>query len=75
MPITTLDRITALFASLEPGALDQLTPVERERFGHLCRRWAELAERAQHIVDGAGEAPAPPRSGVLADLRDGRGRR
>jgi hypothetical protein len=47
MPITALAKISGLFASVQPTDLDELTPVERARFGQLCRHWAELAERGQ----------------------------
>jgi hypothetical protein len=56
--MTVLDKIAALFAAARPEDLDGLTPVERERFGQLCRHWADRAER-----------PPAPKSGVLAELR------
>jgi hypothetical protein len=50
MPIAALAKISALFASVQPKDLDELTPAERVRFGQLCRHWAELAERGPREV-------------------------
>jgi hypothetical protein len=54
MPITTLDRIVGLFASLQPDALDELAPAQRERFGFICRHWAEVAEKPPQARPSAG---------------------
>jgi hypothetical protein len=39
--------------------VDALAPAQRERFGELCRHWAEFAKLR----------PEAPKSGVLVDLR------
>jgi hypothetical protein len=40
-------KIAALFGALEAKDLDDLSPVERRRFGELLRHWAELVERGR----------------------------
>jgi hypothetical protein len=62
MPITVLDTIVGLFASLQPDALDDLPPAQRERFGQICRHWAEVAEKPP---------PPRPKAGVLSLLSRG----
>jgi len=56
MPITTIDRIIALLASLSPEQVADLPPAERRRLADVCRRAATLAEP---------RADTPP-AGVLA---------
>lgn len=62
MPVSVLDKIAALLASLAPDDVNALSPVERRRFADLCRHWAAIAERPSVM---------PPKAGVLLDLRNG----
>ncbi len=64
MPVGLTVKIAALFAALEAKDLDELSPVERRKFGELLRYWAELAERVRRVE---------PHVGVLGALRYGRG--
>ena len=52
-----------LFAGLEAKDLDELSPVERRKFGDRLRHWDELAERGRRVE---------PQVGVLGALRCGR---
>jgi len=47
----------------EAKDLDELSPVERRKFGELLRHWADLAERGRRVG---------PQVGVLGALRCGR---
>jgi hypothetical protein len=61
--VTNIDRVTALLEAVGSQAVDALSPAERQRLADGCRRVLQLAE----------PKPAPPKTGVLADLRNGRG--
>ena len=63
MPLCVAARIAALLDGLTRVQLDLLKPVERCRFGELCRRWHELAEKP-----GASSAP---KAGILSELEGG----
>ena len=54
---------THLFTVLEAKDLDELSPVERRKFGERLHHWAELAERGRRVE---------PQVGVLRTLRCGR---
>jgi hypothetical protein len=60
-------RITSLLTSLTPGQVGAMAPADRQLLTDQCRRVLQLADTA-HATQAA------PREGVLADLRDGRGR-
>ena len=55
MPIALPAKIVALLNALTQSHIDELTPVERERFRALCGYWAE-------------QAKPRPMSGVLLHL-------
>jgi hypothetical protein len=60
-------RITSLLTSLTPGQVGAMAPADRQLLTDQCRRVLQLAD--------AGHAPkTTPKEGILADLRDGRGR-
>jgi hypothetical protein len=61
MPVA--DKIAALFNALTREEVDAMPPVERRRFGDLCRHWADFAELRPRLIE--------PKSGVLADLKRG----
>jgi hypothetical protein len=54
---------TALLEAVRRDGFDSMPPAKRRR----------LAEVLRYVADKA-DAPPPPKSGVLADLRDSRGR-
>jgi hypothetical protein len=56
------DKIAALFSALTREEVDCMSPAQRERFAALCQHWADFAKIR----------PAPPKSGVLVDLKGGR---
>lgn len=60
-------RITSLLTSLTPGQVGAMRPADRQLLTDQCRRVLQL-------TDAALTAKATPKEGVLADLRDGRGR-
>lgn len=62
--LAIVDRIVAGFAALTTADVEALPPAERRRLADVCRHWAAIAE----------PKPPAPRSGVLAQLHDGRGR-
>jgi hypothetical protein len=61
--MTNVDRVTALLEAVGPNAVAELSPAERQRLADGCRRVLALAE----------PKPAPPKTGVLADLRNAKG--
>jgi hypothetical protein len=44
MPIALPAKIVALLGALTRADVEELTPVERERFRALCGYWAEVAK-------------------------------
>jgi hypothetical protein len=68
-------RLTALLTSLTPDQVQALPPAARQLLSDQLQRVHRMIDGAR-IVNGARKATAPmsPRSGVLADLHDGRGR-
>jgi hypothetical protein len=61
MPVA--DKIAALFAALTREEVDAMPPAQRERFGEMCRHWADFTR----------VRPAnAPKAGVLVELRQGR---
>ena len=60
-------RITSLLTSLTSGQVGAMRPADRQLLTDQCRRVLQLA-------DAAHAAKTAPKEGVLADLRDGRGR-
>jgi hypothetical protein len=59
------NRITSLLTSLTAGQVGAMAPTDRQLLSDQCRRVLQLAESAR---------PTEPKEGVLADLRDGKGR-
>lgn len=70
--MTLANKIASLLTSLTPGQIAAMAPADRQLLCDQCKRILRLAE-AERIGDAAREAPSPPKNGVLADLRDGRG--
>lgn len=64
---TLASQITSLLTSLTPGQVGAMAPADRQLLTDQCRRVLQLA-------DAAHTAKTTPKEGVLADLRDGRGR-
>lgn len=60
-------RITSLLTSLTAGQVGAMAPADRQLLTDQCRRVLQLA-------DAAHAEKTAPTKGVLADLRDGRGR-
>jgi hypothetical protein len=56
-----INKISALLEGLSLADLEAATPIQRRRFGDLCRHWWQLAERRLE-----------PKAGVLKDLKDGK---
>jgi hypothetical protein len=65
--IDASDRLIAALWALSREQIDALPPAER-------RRLVEALDHALRIAKGEDAVVARARSGVLADLRDGRGR-
>jgi hypothetical protein len=63
MPVTNIDRLEAMLATVGPADVEVLSPAERRRLANGCRRVALLA---------VPEAEAP-KGGVLGELKDSRG--
>jgi hypothetical protein len=61
--MTIAAKVVALLTAVRRQDVDELSPAERQRFANLCRYVAALAE----------PPPPPPRSGVLCELKAGRG--
>lgn len=59
-----IEKIDALLHCVSRRDLDAMAPARRRRFAEALRRIADLADPPA--------LPAPPRSGVLYDLRFGR---
>jgi hypothetical protein len=57
------NRITSLLTSLTVGQVGAMPPTDRQLLSDQCRRVLQLAESSR-----------TPKGGVLADLRDGKGR-
>jgi hypothetical protein len=64
MPLAA--KILALMEQLTEEQLAELAGVELYRFRQLCRHWLDRTEPRRD---------APPKEGVLSELRDGRGHR
>jgi hypothetical protein len=60
-------KIVSLLGKLSRQDIDELPPIERQRFAQLCRHWAAIADRR------ADEHLQRQQGGVLGDL--GRGQR
>jgi hypothetical protein len=78
--VSAAAEITASLSSLTPENLQDLAPAERQALSDELRRVYRAIE-GDRIIDDARMATARRtlgsevrRSGVLADLRDGRGR-
>jgi hypothetical protein len=54
-------KVAELLGAIRRQDVEELSPVERRRFADLCRHVARLAEPGD----------APPKAGVLYDLKDG----
>jgi hypothetical protein len=61
--VTLIEKIDALIAGLSKNDLERMPPLHRQRLAQALRRVADLAD-----------PPAPPPSGVLSELEDGRSR-
>jgi hypothetical protein len=59
--MTIATKVAALLVTIRRQDVEALTPVERRRFADLCRYVARLAEPQS----------APPKAGVLYDLKAG----
>jgi hypothetical protein len=59
-------KVAALLVAVRRQDVEELSPVERQRLANLCRYVASLAEPQ------VAQVGAPPRSGVLDDLKSGR---
>ena len=57
-------KIVAMFEVMTRAELDAMPPARRRQFADVCRHWANIADKSLE--------PPPPKSGVLAELRDGR---
>jgi hypothetical protein len=53
------DKIAALFAALTHQEVDEMPPIQRERFAQLCEHWAHFARLR----------PDTGKCGVSAELR------
>jgi hypothetical protein len=62
MPIATIDKVEALIAIISRAEIQQLSPIRRQRLTQALRYLADMADTAKK---------ADPRSGALAQLRDG----
>lgn len=60
-------RIAEIMDTLVPADLDALRPADRRRFAEQCRYWAAQADQA----DKSLQQPRP-KTGVLADVRNGK---
>jgi hypothetical protein len=65
-------KLSALLASLTPAQISAMNPVARQQLDNEAARVRALI-KAEDIVADVKRATAP-RSGVLADLRNGKGR-
>jgi hypothetical protein len=52
------DKIAALFVALTRQEVDEMPPIQRERFAQLCEHWAHFARLR----------PDTAKSGVLVEL-------
>jgi hypothetical protein len=59
----TLSRLITWMCGVSPRAVEALPPFEKAQLAAQCRR-----------LLSAAEAPPPPKAGLLAELRDPRGR-
>jgi hypothetical protein len=62
MPVTNIDRLEAMLATVGQADMAVLSPAERRRLANGCRRVVRLAEPQE----GA------PKAGVLDELKGGR---
>ena len=58
--MSVIEKTVALLTLLKPADVQALPPFERRRFSDLLKHLADVADR-----------PAPPKAGVLCDLRRG----
>jgi hypothetical protein len=71
----TLSRLITWMAGVSAISIQALPPFERLRLAHECRRLLRAADPPVLPPRAPMDAtPRRPRSGVLADLLDGRGR-
>jgi hypothetical protein len=62
MPVTNVDRLEAMLATVGQADMAVLSPAERRRLANGCRRVARLAEPQEEA----------PKAGVLDELKGGR---
>jgi hypothetical protein len=60
--MTIAGKVAALLTEIRRQDVEELSPVDRQRFASLCRYVAALAE----------PSPRPTQSGVLCELKAGR---
>jgi hypothetical protein len=63
MSISVVQKAAALLESLSPQQLAELPPAHRQRLASSCQRVLQMVEMMTR--------PAPPRSGVLLELKAG----
>lgn len=62
-------KLIGLFVALEKHHIDVLAPNTRKRFAQFARHWADYADPPINSLPA--KPPKVPKSGILADLRDG----
>lgn len=60
--MSTAEKAVALLSVLSPSDVQSLPPAKRRQFADICRYLASIAEPPR----------APPKAGILHDLRFGR---
>jgi hypothetical protein len=59
--MSVIEKTVALLGVLTPNDVQALPPAKRRHFADMCKYLANLAE----------PRPAPPKTGILSDLRQG----
>jgi hypothetical protein len=59
--MSVIEKTVALLGVLTPHDVQALPPAKRRHFADVCKYLADIAE----------PRPAPPKTGILSDLRQG----